>query len=91
MKYSDLVKCVAAETGLSQADTKCTLDRALRVIQREVGAGNEVTLNGVGKFCKKVRSARMGINPATKERVAIPESTTVAFKVAKEFKDSLNR
>lgn len=91
MKYSDFVKQTAARAGVSQSVAKATLDEAMKLLRGTVKSGEEVVLNGVGKFSKKVRSARVGINPATKERVEIPQTNTVTFKVAKEFKDSLNR
>ncbi len=90
MKYSDFVKKVAGTAGVSQREAKVTVDAAMSVIKHTLNAGEEVVLNGVGKLTRKVRSARVGINPATKERVNIPESKTVTFKVAKELKDFLN-
>lgn len=90
MKYSDFVKRVASEAGVTQSVAKTTVDATIRVIKNAVNTDGEVVLNGMGKFSKKVRSARVGINPLTKEKVNIPETNTVAFKVSKEFKDYLN-
>lgn len=90
MKYSDFVKKVAERCFVSQVNTKRVLDAANLIIKDAVKSGDEVTLNGVGKFGKKTRPARVGINPATKEKVNIPETEVVTFKVAKEFKDHLN-
>lgn len=90
MKYSDFVKRVAIEAGVSQRVAKASLDASLQVIKDTVKANDEVVLNGVGKFVRKVRPARTGINPATKEKVEIPETASVSFKVSKEFRDHLN-
>lgn len=87
MKYSDFVKRVVSEAGVTQSVAKTTVDA---IIKNAVNTDGEVVLNGIGKFSKKVRSARVGINPLTKEKVNIPETNTVVFKVSKEFKDYLN-
>lgn len=90
MKYSDLVKCTAAKAGVTQSEAKVSLDAAMKVIAQTLKSEGEVTLNGVGKLIKKVRPARVGINPTTMQKVNIPETTTAVFKVAKELKDHLN-
>lgn len=90
MNYSVLVKQAAAKAGVTQSVAKASLDAALQVIKDTVKSGNEVVLTGVGKFVPKVRSSRIGINPATKEKVEIPETVVVAFKVSKDFHNYLN-
>lgn len=90
MKYSDLIKQVAAK-GLPQSVVKATLDAALQVIKDTVKSNDEVVLNGVGKFVRKVRPARTGINPATRAKIEIPETVVVLFRASKEFRDSLNK
>lgn len=90
MKYLDFVKKVASATACSQSATKQVLDGALDVLKQQLLSGDEVVLNKVGKFSLKVRSARVGINLKTKEKVNIPETKVVAFKMSKEFKEQLN-
>lgn len=90
MKYSDLVKQSAAKAGVTQSVAKVSLDAALQVIKDIVKSGDEVVLNGVGKIVRKVRPARTGINPATKEKVEIPETVVAAFKMSKDFREHLN-
>lgn len=90
MKYSDLVKQVAVKAGVTQSVAKASLDAALQVIKDTVKSGDEVVLRGVGKFVHRVRPARTGINPATKEKVEIPKTIVAAFKVSKEFCNYLN-
>lgn len=90
MKYSDLVKASAAKAGATQSEAKAVIDACMATIKETLASEGEVVLNGVGKLTKKVRSARTGINPATKQKVVIPETNIVAFKVAKELKDFIN-
>lgn len=90
MKYSDFVKKVAAEAGVPQGTTKSVMDAAMGIIKDAIKSKDEVVLNGVGKICRKVRPARTGINPATKEKVEIPETVVAAFKMSKDFREHLN-
>ena len=90
MKYSDLVKQAAVKAGVTQSVAKASLDAALQVIKDTVKSDDEVVLNGVGKFVHKVRPARTGVNPATKEKVEIPETVIAAFKMSKDFREHLN-
>lgn len=90
MTYLELVKVTAEKTGYSRNMVKATLDTVLQTIKEEVKSKEDVTLNGVGKFSQKVKPARIGINPATLEKVNIPETIHVTFKVSKEFRKYLN-
>lgn len=90
MKHSDFIKLVADESGLTQDQVKNCVRKMVSVLHTVVGSDEEVVIKGIGKFSKKERSARKGINPATGEKVDIPATNVVAFKADKEFKDSLN-
>lgn len=90
MKYSDFVKKVAVEAGVTQSTVKVTLDAAMLIIKGAVKSKDEVVLKGVGKICRKIRPARTGINPATKEKIEIPETVVAVFKASKDFREHLN-
>lgn len=45
---------------------------------------------GFGVLTVKTRAPRTGRNPRTGEQIQIPESKTVGFKLAPDFKKSLN-
>lgn len=90
MKHSDFIKLVADESGLTHDQVKTCVRKIVSVLHTVVGSDEEVVIKGIGKFSKKERSARKGINPATGEKVNIPATNVVAFKADKEFKDSIN-
>ena len=80
--------------------TKCDMTKkaaleAIDVILDEVVCtledGGKVDLSGFGKFETKVRAARTGINPKTKESIAIAASTVPSFKAAKALKDAIKK
>ena len=53
-------------------------------------AGDEIVINGFGKFKVKDSPAREGRNPATGEAMQIAASKKLGFAPAKAVKDKLN-
>ena len=50
----------------------------------------KVAFVGFGTFSSKVRPAREGINPLTKEPMKIAAKNVVSFKAGSKLKDALN-
>lgn len=90
MTKTELVAKIAEKSGLTKADSDKALKGFTDSITEALKAGEKVQLVGFGTFETGVRSARDGINPATKEKIHIPESKTPKFKAGKALKDSLN-
>jgi len=86
---SNLIDTVATQTGSSKADAKKTVDAVLSSIADTLASGEEVNLNGFGKFTIKERSAREGRNPKTGEALTIAASKSVGFKVSSTLKNRL--
>ena len=77
MNKSELISAMAAEGGLSKADSKRALD-ALK-------AGDKVALVGFGTFSVMERAGRIGINPATKKPIQIEAKKVAKFKPGSEL------
>ncbi|MBB3694910.1 HU family DNA-binding protein [Sphingomonas sp. BK580] len=89
MNVGELAKGVAAATGTSEADAKKTITAVFDQIAAAASKGEEVSINGFGKFTVKDRPEREGRNPATGETMTIAASKKVAFTAAKGLKDKL--
>lgn len=89
MNNADLIDAVAASTGSTKADAKKNVDAVVAAISSQLSAGNEVALNGFGKFKVKSRDAREGRNPQTGESIQIAASKSVGFSASKTLKDRL--
>ncbi len=85
-----LVDELKETTGMSQKDVKALLDGFLEHLTQHLKAGDKVQLTGFGSFELRERSARTGVNPATKEKLTIPASKYPAFKPGKSLKDEVN-
>lgn len=90
MNNADLVEKIAAANDLSKADAKKLVDGILGAIADAAAAGDEISLNGFGKFKVKATPAREGRNPATGATIQIAASKKLGFTAAKALKDKIN-
>lgn len=90
MNNSDLADIIAANHGLSKADARKAVDSVFASIADAAAKGEEVSLNGFGKFKVKNTPAREGRNPSTGATIQIAASNKLTFSAAKAVKDKLN-
>jgi len=87
MNKSELINELSEETTFSKKDVARVLDSLTRVIGRTLKKGEKVSLTGFGSFWISRRPARKGINPATKERIDLPEISVPRFKPGKNLRE----
>lgn len=90
MNNGDLAEKLAAAHGLTKADARKYVDGVFAAIADAAAAGEEVSLNGFGKFKVKESPAREGRNPSTGATIQIAASKKLTFAAAKAVKDKLN-
>ena len=90
MNKTELVEKIAAGAGISKVDAKKALDATIAAIKEGLIAGEKISLVGFGTFSVNERPAREGINPATKEKIAIEAKKIAKFKAGAELADALN-
>ena len=89
MNKSELIEKIAANAGLTKADSKKALDAPLAAIKDALAADEKVALVGFGTFAVSERPAREGINPATKEKIQIAAKKVAKFKAGAELNAAL--
>ena len=89
MNKTELVEKIAAGAGLTKVDAKKALDATTAAIQEALAAGDKVALIGFGTFSVNERPAREGINPRSKEKIAIPAKKVAKFKAGAELEKAL--
>jgi len=87
MNKSELISAIAAESKLSKVDSKKALDAFIVSVSKALKGGDKVALVGFGSFSVIERSARTGINPATKKPIKIAAKKAVKFKAGAELAD----
>ena len=87
------LKHIAAELAesheLSKKQAEAVLGDLVAVTARHLKKGDKVRLTGLGILQVQKRAARMGRNPATGEAIKIKASKKIAFRAAKELKESV--
>ena len=89
MNKAELIAAAAEKAGLSKKDCEKAVNAMLDTITEALVAGDKVQLVGFGAFDVKVRAARVGRNPQTKEEIEIPASKAPQFKAGKALKDAV--
>jgi len=87
---TDLADALAAGNGITKADARKYVDAVFGAIAEAAAKGEEISLNGFGKFKVKDSPAREGRNPANGETIQIAASKKLTFAPAKAVKDKLN-
>jgi DNA-binding protein HU-beta len=90
LNNSNLADTIAASADISKADARKIVDDVFAAVADAAAKGEEVSLNGFGKFKVKDSPEREGRNPATGEAMTIKASKKLAFMPAKAVKDKLN-
>ncbi|MEG8221728.1 HU family DNA-binding protein [Sphingomonas sp. HH69] len=90
MNNTDLAEKIAGDNGLSKADARKLVDAVFAAIADAAAAGEEIALNGFGKFKVKDTPAREGRNPSTGATIQIAAAKKLGFTPTKAIKDKLN-
>jgi DNA-binding protein HU-beta len=90
MNNSDLADSLATAHGITKADARKLVDGVFTAIVNAAAGGEEILLNGFGKFKIKDTPAREGRNPSTGATIQIAASRKLTFAPAKAVKENLN-
>ncbi|WP_343616938.1 HU family DNA-binding protein [Novosphingobium sp.] len=90
MNNSDLAEGLATTHGLTKTAARELVDATFAAIADAAAKGEEISLNGFGKFKVKETAAREGRNPSTGATIQIAAAKKLTFTPAKAVKDKLN-
>lgn len=85
MNKSDLVASIAKAANISKMAAERGLNSMLNTMAEAMEDGERVTLVGFGSFAVVDRAPRLGRNPKTGEKVAIPPRRGVKFRPGKDL------
>lgn len=89
MNKAELIEHMAKSTKLSKAACKSAIESFVDAVESTLKKGKDVVLTGFGTFTVIKRKARVGINPATGNKMTIPAKRVPKFKPGKQLKDSV--
>ena len=84
-----LAAFLAESNEIPKKQSEAMLNELVALISKHLKKGDRIRLAGLGVLVVRKRAARMGRNPATGEPVQIKASKKVAFRAAKELKESI--
>ena len=92
MTRKELVDRLSEQCGgaLSRSRLAALVDDVFEHVADTLVAEGRFNHAGFGTFSVRVRSARTGINPRTREPLSLPESKTVLFRPSQKLRDRLN-
>ena len=89
MTKSQLMTVLSEQTELPKKDVITLMETLVEIAYKEVKGAGEFVLPGFGKMVKAHRKERMGVNPATGEKIKIAAKTVVKFRLAKAAKEAV--
>ncbi len=90
MSKADLVNYIAAETGLTKADSTRALEAMMGGVIKGLKKEGKVTLTGFCTFTAKKKPSKEARNPRTGAKVVIPARVAATIKAGSKLKEALN-
>jgi DNA-binding protein HU-beta len=90
MNRKELVEAILKDKNLAhhtKKDADYFVSTFLDTVKKAVKKGDDVSLVGFGTFTKVRRAARVGVNPATGEKIKIKAKTLPKFRPGKAWKE----
>ena len=82
---------IAVSHEMSKKQAEAVLDDLVIATSQHLKKGDKVSLTGLGILQVRARAARMGRDPRDREAIKIKASKKIAFRPAKELKESPDR
>ena len=84
-----LAAALAADHEMSKKSAEGLLNDLVGMMVKHLKKGERIRIGGFGILQVRKRAARMGRNPATGEPIKIKASKKIAFRAAKDLKESI--
>ena len=84
-----LAEALASNHELPKKQVQGMLEEMIGIITKHLKKGARIRIGGLGILQVRKRPARMGRNPATGEAIKIKASKKIAFRAAKDLKESI--
>lgn len=89
MNKNELINALSEETAFSKKDITKVLTSFTRIVERTLKKGDKVSITGFGSYWLSRRPSRIGINPATKERITLAAVNVPRFKAGKRLREEV--
>lgn len=91
IRLAELYTANNDNTVLSAKDVEQSVKIIVDTMTRSLARGQRIEIRGFGSFDLNHRPARVGRNPKTGEKVAVPEKFVPHFKPGKELRERVDQ
>ena len=91
MTKADIIKQIAARTGVEKASVGAVVEGFMETIKGAMAQGDNVYLRGFGSFIIKRRAEKTARNISKNTTIVIPAHNIPAFKPCKNFAGKVKR
>ena len=89
MNKANVVEQIAKITRLPKSTCKDCLEAFISIVGNALKQNKQVVLTGFGTFKVMTRKKRVGVNPATHEKMEIPSKKVPKFSAGKALKEKV--
>jgi DNA-binding protein HU-beta len=89
VSLKQIAATLAQDQEMSKKQSEAILGDMVTLVTKHLKKGDRIRIGGLGILQVRKRAARTGRNPATGEPIQIKASKKVAFRPAKELKESI--
>jgi DNA-binding protein HU-beta len=89
ISMKQIAATLAGDHEMPKKQAEAIMGDLVALVTKHLKKGDRIRLAGLGILQVRKRAARMGRNPATGEPIQIKASKKVAFRAAKELKESV--
>ena len=86
-----IVENLFAKNLFTKGESAQVIKTLFELIKQSLERGDDVLLNGFGKFSVREKHQRMGRNPQSGEPVMLSRRTVVTFKCSGVLKEKINQ
>ena len=87
---SEIISKVVDANGQAKNRSSEAVEKLIGIIKSTLESGEDVSINGFGRFCVKAKKERKGRNIVTGVELIIDARRVVTFRCSKKLKDRIN-
>ncbi len=86
-----LINHLQTQMGMSKQESRQIVDRLMEIMKNTLVQGDDLLISGFGKFSVRLKNARRGRNPQTKESLMLRPRKVMVFKASGVLRERLNK
>ena len=90
MTKQEIISLVYERLGFSKRESSEIVEHFFAIIKKNLIAGENVKISGLGNFVVRDKKARKGRNPQTGEEIEIAPRRVLNFRLSQVLKDDIN-